>query len=327
MKCARIQELFSAYAESALEPPLRVAFEQHMAECAECREIYEKFSATIMLLEEMPEMEVPVDFHAAVMARVAGNTQVQAHPVKWWHLDWQRVFTVQVPARALAVGLAALLVIGVVGKFTTIHTPAAVIIPGAGNPVSSIQVEPDGPKIPTHTGDVSKSGLNVSVSAGSEGNTLRFKAESKGIIKVDVYVMPADAVSPDAVGTHYYSGFVQSKQDAFVGVSSCESAPLKVDWVQNGQAHTQYIFLPSRVSDSADSMSLSLRPGSAYSAFCQISEIYGVVIIASGDLRKNIGYVGGSSQSPSDAVFGVARSAGLSWSGLAKSMYFVQPTQ
>lgn len=324
MKCARIQELFSAYAENTLEPPLKVAFEQHMAECADCRELYEKFNATMMLLDEMPEMDVPEGFHAAIMARVAGNTQVQPHPVKWWHLDWQHVFTVKVPARALAVGVAALLVVGVV-SLNTKHTPGASLIPGTGSPVSSIQTEPDGPRIPTHTGDISKSGLNVGVSVGSEGNTLRFKAESKEIIKVDVYVMPASAVSTDAPGTHYYSGFVQSKQDAFVGINSGEATALRVVWTRDDQAQCQYIFLPSRVSDSAENRSLALRPGSAYSAFRQISEIYGVVIIASGDLSKNIKYTGGSSQSPSDAVFEVSRSLGLSWSGLAKSMYSVQP--
>ena len=59
MKCLNAQELFSSYLENEMDAELRTAFEQHLATCPLCEARYDRFHATVMLLEEMPEIETP----------------------------------------------------------------------------------------------------------------------------------------------------------------------------------------------------------------------------------------------------------------------------
>ena len=67
MKCGKAQELFSSYLEKTIQPPLGVAFEQHLAECARCKAAYDRFHATTIVLDELPMVQPPPDLHAIVM--------------------------------------------------------------------------------------------------------------------------------------------------------------------------------------------------------------------------------------------------------------------
>ncbi len=109
MKCGKAQELFSSYLEKTIQPPMGVVFEQHLEECAECKAAYDRFHATTVVLDELPMVEPPADMRAAVMARIEENRRQAPARVKWLHFDWQSVFTLRVPAKALAMGAATLL--------------------------------------------------------------------------------------------------------------------------------------------------------------------------------------------------------------------------
>src|SRR5665647_1122912 len=122
MKCARAQELFSGYLEKTIQPPMGVAFEQHLAECAHCKAEYNRFHATTVVLDELPEVEPPPDMHAVIMARIERARREAPGKVRWLHFDWQSVFTVRVPARALAMGGAMLLVLAMLVQLTPLHT-------------------------------------------------------------------------------------------------------------------------------------------------------------------------------------------------------------
>jgi hypothetical protein len=135
--------------------------------------------------------------------------------------------------------------------------------------------------------------------------------------------MPADAKSADVSNSPFYSGYVESKQGAVVSVDA--GTTVRIDWQQDGRAYRQYVFMPSRLSSVADSKSLPLIDASVYGALKQVSELYGVVIIASGDLSKNVSLAAGASQRPEDALYDIAREAGLKCEGVAHSIYKVQP--
>ncbi len=125
MKCNRIQEMFSDYMENAMDARSCVEFEQHLTECACCSMDYDRFTQTVTMLDEMPEVEPPADFHASVMARVERARRTAPRPVRWWEIDWQRVFTIRVPARAVAMGLTLVLLMVLAVRFTGLSTITA----------------------------------------------------------------------------------------------------------------------------------------------------------------------------------------------------------
>ena len=333
MKCARAIDLFSSYAENAMEAPLRLAFEQHLAECEECKAAYESFNATLMVLEEMPEMEVPAGFHAAVMARIERARQANPHPVRWWHLDWGRVFTVRVPARALALGFAVLLLLVVLVQLTPTHTIRGFFgLPSTQEPVADTR-NLDLPKPPSGVPGacvILQSGLSIcvdtSAAATSTGSyALRLDANGDSTIEYEVDLMPSNAGSPDAQGSLYHNGFVQAKQGATVGVAIGENTVARVAWRNGGRLCKEYVFLPSQFNSEAGSRMIAIENTSLYEALRQVSETYGVVVLASGDLSKNVSYAGGRSLDPQDAVYRVARAAGLKWVGKSSGVYVVEP--
>jgi len=333
MKCARAIELFSSYAENAMEAPLRLAFEQHLAECEECKGAYESFNATLMVLEEMPEMEVPAGFHAAVMARIDRAMQANPHPVRWWHLDWGRVFTVRVPARALAVGFAALLLLVVLVQLTPTHTIRGFFgLPSTQGPVADTR-NFDLPKPPSGAPGacvISQSGLSICVDTSAAGTStgsyaLHLDAKGELAIEYEVDLMPANATTPDAEGEVYHRGYVRAKQGAAVGVAVGESTVARVAWPNGSRSCKEYVFLPSGFSSEAGPKMIAIENTSVYEALKQVSETYGVVVLASGDLSKTVNYAGGRSLDPQDAVYGVARAAGLRWVGKSSGVYVVEP--
>jgi len=333
MKCARAINLFSSYAENAMEPPLRAAFEQHLAECGECKAAYRKFNATLMMLEEMPEAQVPAGFHTAVMARIEQNRQTNPHPVRWWHLDWQTVFTVRVPARALALGLAVLLLMVLLVRLT----PVTSIMAGFFFPSRHVVVQPDPnlPKLPSGAPNgsyvISQPGLTICVDTSAIGTStdsyaLLLSAKGDSATGYEVYLMPQAATSPDVQARPYHKGFVQAKQpDAVGGLGAGENTVARVDWRSGGRSYTEYVFLPSHFSSEAADRMIVIENTSVYGALRQISETYGVVILASGDLNKTVLHAGGRSLNTQDAIFGVVTATGLKWSGKGPGVYVVEP--
>ncbi len=108
MRCARVRDLFSSYLENEMDVPTSVQFEKHLAECNKCQADYDRFTAAVMVLDEVKEVDPPAGLHAAVMAGVEKTRRAVPSPVRWWQIDWQHVFTLRVPARAAAYAAVAL---------------------------------------------------------------------------------------------------------------------------------------------------------------------------------------------------------------------------
>lgn len=329
MKCARAQELFSSYMENTMEPPLRVAFEGHLAECADCNASYEKFNATMMMLEELPEVEVPASFHAAVMARVEQSKRVAPEPVKWWHLDWQHVFTVRVPARGLAMGMAVLLLMVMTMQLSPLHSITAGLLPSTTKGATTGINDANAPKIPSHNLG-KQSGLSILVDTSAIGTaqnnySLRFQADGREAIKFEVFILPAGTVTADAPGTPYYSGFVSDKQDVVLGIAGGQPTIMRVECKQSGREFKEYLFMPSQLSAAATSKDFSVDNVTTYDALRQLSEAYGVVILASGDLSKTVSTGSGVVKDRENALYDIVRPVGLNSHGVAPSVYMVEP--
>ncbi|MEN6357835.1 MAG: zf-HC2 domain-containing protein [Armatimonadota bacterium] len=333
MKCIKAQDLFSAYMENTIDPPLRVVFEQHLAQCPECKTDYEKFHASVMMLEELPELDVPQGFHAAVMARVEHERTHVPSPVRWWRLDWQKVFTIRVPVRAAAMGFAALLLMVMVFRLTPATTVVAdwLGVPRVVN--HTVGSGSEGPKVSQAKpdNDVDHSGISISVEPDNYGTyELSLIAKQKRPVYFCIYTMP-DIVSADsdAVKT-WQTGYVRQDESSTTRIDvdkSVGTRVLKVAWSYNRRDYNKYVFLPSQFDPnaSAKSLQLSIDKMSIYDALKLISNSYGVVIMATGDLHKKISYAGVNAGAPEDALYRSVIQAKMTWQAVDSSIYMVEP--
>lgn len=70
----RAGQLLSAYLDGELLPRESAAVQEHLLECAACREAYEQLRATKALLGELPVADPPAEFWAAVRAPWAARS-------------------------------------------------------------------------------------------------------------------------------------------------------------------------------------------------------------------------------------------------------------
>ena len=343
MNCMKAQDLFSSCMEHTIDPSLCMEFEEHLAVCPKCSRAYEKFNATIVMVEELPEVKVPEGFHAAVMARVEQARQAAPHKVKWWNLDWGTVFTVKVPARAVAMGFAALLLMALVVQLTPLHTVTAGLAPlfqsdeEITQSIDEDAIQPWGPwGQPVYQPD---SGLSISVAVDSSNQkvyAIRFDtADTKGV-EFDVYLMPnggtQDAYNvPTTTGKVYYSSIAARGKESVVRVdvgSNTESKRLtvaKVAWNHGGRSYSEYVFMPSHFDPkvTGKGRDISFKSISTYDLLSEISARYGVVVLASGDLGKTFDSFVVKDGTPSDVLY----KTGFEWKMLASSVYMLQLQQ
>lgn len=345
MKCDRARELFSGYLENTLDGKLRADFEEHLASCPECEAGYDRFHATVMLLDEMPEVETPPGFHAAVMARVEQARRAAPRPVRWWALDWQRVFTVRVPARAVAAGFAVMILLALVVQLTPLNNIAAGMLFGKRAPDSVItnRIEaPPGPRpygtLPEAAGRYYKSetGLSISVSVDSSVGhrnvyLLRLETQSEAPVDFRVYLLPDGPVGATTPRDQIHGGQVTAFRDAVAPVVVTPSGGLKrcviakVAWEYDGRAYSQYLFLPSRF-DAAGAARLDLSVSSApvYDIAAAVASHYGAVILAPGDLAEKTAAVDVRLGGTEDALKQLAASGGVRWRQLGSSIYALE---
>jgi hypothetical protein len=69
-RCARVRGVLSAYLDGELSPRNRTLVESHLHECATCAAELEGLKATSALIRDLPEAELPDDFHAILKRRV-----------------------------------------------------------------------------------------------------------------------------------------------------------------------------------------------------------------------------------------------------------------
>ncbi len=107
----RAGQLLSPYLDGELLPVESAAVQEHLLECAACREAYDRLRATKALLGELPVADPPAEFWAAVRAPWAARSRRATRPApSWWvpptRLSWPSLWRPGL-RRRLAWGIAA----------------------------------------------------------------------------------------------------------------------------------------------------------------------------------------------------------------------------
>lgn len=337
MKCTRAQELFSSYLEDTIEAPLRVAFEQHLAECSECNAAYERFNATVMMLDEVNEVETPPDLHTLIMARVEEARRAKPSRVKWWSIDWERVFTVRVPARAVAMGFAVVLLLAVLIQLTPINGMMAGLFPGKvtkqmptvpGDSEAPMEWSPlGGDWLERASYQPAGSGLAIAVVAKSGeggGYALKLKTASTQPIEYTAYLYPNNSAA-------IKSGSIDRSDNAYVEIPAEGSEPIaaRVVWNYRGTQYSAFTFLPVNfdIMSGNKTTNVSFRSESVFGRLKDVSSRFGVVVLASGDLTKQINRLNSKVSKPDTALDASVTEAGLSWKMIAPSVFVVEPAE
>lgn len=345
MKCVKAQELFSSYLEKTIQPPMGVAFEQHLAECARCKADYEKFHATTVVLDELPQVEPPPDMHAAIMARIEEARNASPGRVKWLHFNWPSAFTLRVPVRALAMSVLLLLVAATLFQFTPLQSVTANLF-GLNRHTAQLADDSGVAPMPMpwgaaavadgKTADVG-GGLMMSVHVDTRGHgstvyVLRLGAREGQSFPVRVYLLSEDAMDDgltnDDLRNVLYMGTVSSNQQTAVPVvmAGCVERRTQiamVTWENGGQSFSEFIFVPWTFGSAVDGANVDMRGVRACDVFSKLSADYGVVVLTPESGITNSVTVGVDA-STGDAVAEVARQMGLSGAKLAPSVYVVK---
>lgn len=347
MKCAKAQELFSGYLEKTVQPPMGVAFEQHLAECAQCKAEYARFHATTVVLDELPQIEPPPDMHAAIMARVEQARRAAPSRVGWLHFDWQSVFTLRVPARALAMGAAMLLVSVMLFQLTPLHSITANFV-GIQKHTKNLADDTGVAPMPMPWGVQTDSGakyaevggglaIGVRVDTSSPGSTvyvLRLGARSGQSVPVQVYLLSDgslnDGVDSGDLTNMLYAGTVTTGHEAAVSMSVAQpcngrrSQVAMVTWKSEGSSFSELVFVPWAFGSVASAASVSMADAGVSDVLAKLSADYGVVILAPGDAAAKTATVGVSAPTAGNAVAEMTRQAGLTSKKLGSSIYAVK---
>lgn len=326
MRCTRAQSLFSSYLENSIDNSLRIVFEEHLAACPRCKAAYDRFHAAVLMLEEMPEVEPPPDLHANVMMHVQRARQSAPKPVRWWQIDWQHVFTIRVPARAAAIGLAVLLLVVTAFQLTPLNTTVANIFgirQSSSNDTSiGIGEELVNPWRPWDSQTKKDSGLLISVRHVSGNNyDLRLSTDWEKPVSFAINA-----------GDKSYNGVVAKNQDAGIRLSPSRDTGLmiaKVLWHRENMPKVEYVLLPARFNEysSRERLTITLQNTTIREVLSQIAKAYGIVLLVSGDLNKTIAYAAAKDANPSEALYGCLGSVGMSSKALANSIYVVEPVR
>ena len=344
MKCGRAQELFSSYLEKTIQPPMGVALEQHLAECARCKAAYGRFHATTIVLDELPMVEPPPDMHAVIMRRVEQARREAPGRVKWLHFDWQSVFTLRVPAKALAAALTLLLVFVMVMQLTPLHSymaalsgvqPVSKHLPMEGNYVNP----PEPPGFTTRSGvryaDVG-AGLSVGVTVDKTGQAgtlydIGLAAVGDASVQVRVYELPEGSVgssvhSSDLTSVRYI-GTVSGSKNATARITQPEfgtrTKVAMIIWKSDGKSASELVYLPPR-SGEEKTAGVSMEGMGVCDILNTLSADYGAVIIAPADCGAKTASVNVTAASADQAMAAAAQQTGLGLRRLQPSVYVVR---
>lgn len=342
MKCAKAQELFSSYLEKTIQPPLGVAFEQHLAECAQCKAAYDRFHATTVVLDELPMVEPPPDMRAAVMARVEAARREAPGRVNWLHMDWQRAFTLRVPAKAVAMGIAVVLASVGLMQLPAVHTYTAGLIGGqratqdfpdpsgiGGRPLPSGFKTDSEAKYADVAAGLSIGVRVVSSSASSAVYVVRLGARGDAEVPVQVSVLPVGSLVSDASDMPY-AGMAAKNREAQKTIEVTQSGDGRavkiavVSWKSGGQSFTEYVYMPSVFGKVTQDANASVSGVGMSELLSKLSADYGTVIIADGQCAARTATVSVNAASADAALSAASRQAGLELRPLAPSIYSVK---
>jgi hypothetical protein len=107
MDCRQAKELVSAYIDGMLDTPVRESLERHLAQCAGCREEYEKTREMAKQVGALNTLETPPDFFDALHERI----RMEKTESKLKKLERSLFFPLQVKIPLEIAGLAAVIVL------------------------------------------------------------------------------------------------------------------------------------------------------------------------------------------------------------------------
>ena len=90
--CDEYWQLISAGLDGALSPDEEETLSAHLAQCPECKALYEELSVLHAALSDLPPVEVPADLHGRIMKAVAAEQVLPFVPLekKKSSVHWQR---------------------------------------------------------------------------------------------------------------------------------------------------------------------------------------------------------------------------------------------
>lgn len=324
MNCKKARDLFSAYFENSIGSSCATELKQHLAECEACNRTYERFKYAISIMESLPEVEPPRSFRAGVMARVESAKRGVPARVRWWRLDWQRVFTIRVPARVAAVGLVVLVAFAMSLQFLPpLRTGIASLFwaqKSAETPISTLDQDSARAPKPWTPEKTNGSGLIV---------TLDTESPDVYLLRLHTKSLKPAAFEVDVSGTKY-SGYVLADKPSAIRVPAPRSGSVRVvhvAWSIGEWGRYQTIFLPSKLQNRTTTRTFEIEQATVSDVLRKICKDYGVAIIAWGNLSKQISYAQVYQATPDDALYECLSRVGLKAYGVASSVYAVEPVR
>ena len=345
MKCVKAQELFSAYLEKTIQPPMGVAFEQHLAECARCKSEYEKFHATTVVLDELPQVAPPPEMHAAIMARIQEARRESPRKVNWLRFEWPSVFTLRVPSRALAAGIAMLLVFAMTYQLTPLQSVTANLF-GFNKHTERLADDSGVAPMPMPWGVTAAGAKRADVGGGlmmglsvnttnpeSTAFILRLAARDGHSIPVRVSLMGDDALQNGASSNDpnsvLFMGTVAVGRQAAVPVvmAGCANRMVqvaKVTWQNGDRSYSEYVFMPWTLGSESGDARVSIDNAAGSQILSKLSAEYGVAVIASEAQVAKSMTVDVSAGTADEALVAAAQQMGLSREKLGSSVYILK---
>lgn len=344
MHCEQIEDMFSRYNDGELDAVGKSAFEAHLAECIKCKKTFEYFNAAVMLLDESPEVEVPVCFRAGVLNRLEKEKNA-IKLSKWWQIDWNAVLPVRRSLKAVAAGVGLIGVVMVLANLIPISRMAngvmmtkrtSGVMYGVEDNQSLKAWGPWGSAYSKLQDSKNKGEIALNVSTeplqdGSFSYSIGIDTISQNPISFNMVQIPEnfDFVNNINIGLSakaYYSGYVARNQGCMVRVPKQGAVSVsKVAWKDNGVPYSRFIFAPANYSGTktVNNQSLILQDMSVYGALKEISARYGVVIISDINLGSDVKFIRISNASVNDALNQVLSDFDMKAKCIEPSIYIV----
>lgn len=336
MKCDRTRELFSEYLEGALERPMAVALERHMAECPDCEREYSAFRLTWQMLESLPEVAPRPGFASGVVMELTRRREAERRERVWWKQLFGGAFTARVPARAWAAAAAAAILIAGAAIPPVRDTVGATL---GIRPVTTPQVHAEWKKVEPGMAWL-ESGLSFELDSSSTQTgwsvfRLLLKPKDTTNEQVKVFIMEPGKPNFDADGIRraklIFDGDVQESGQVipFVLGQSTEKqgvATALIQWEHRRRTFTEAVFVPMKMNSGSGTAvgSVRIEGTELYTALQEISSAFGVVVLANGDINQMVKGVNVSNGPADDAIHQVAENTNLRWRPLGARVYVIE---
>ena len=131
--CTFICEQFTEYQDNSLPPEIRAKVDSHLASCSSCQEIFQKLTAVIDKLHNIPTLQASTDFTSTLLSRIDSLNQETV---------WQKIYSSSY-SRVAGYAIAAGLVVALGINF--LIDPISPLNPGVKSNFAGEQINPAPP--------------------------------------------------------------------------------------------------------------------------------------------------------------------------------------